>query len=556
MQLIHQNNRFILQCTYDQRDVAKVAGFRWDPKLKHWWTDRVDYASRVLHFASGVVKEQLRKFAQEQDDLKSWSLEMSTAAKTGNFHVPVPEGQKLDPFQIVGVQYMNAHPFVLNADDPGLGKTIQVYGLINKLNLKRVLIIAPATATFNWLYEAGVWLTEKRSVAVAGKEFPVYTDIVIMSYSKAPKYEEYLYEVEWDLLVCDESHNLKNAKAQRTQSILGGTRNHPKKIIAKRIAFLTGTPILNGKPTELWTTVKRLDPRGLGSNWASFHNTYCDPKESGYGTSYGGASNVDELNRKLRESIMIRRRKVDVLAELPPKRRQIITLDSSSVKSLVQAEMGTYQKSKEEIHRLKNIAEHVRDDEIRYRDAIRHLRIQRNAMFEEISRYRAELAVKKIPFCLEHLANVLTPDNKVVFFAHHKALVQAVYQEFGDLAVCIHGGTEAHNRKIYEQEFQNNPYKILFVGNMIAAGVSLTLTASSHVVCGEFDWRPSIVTQAEDRTWRRGQKNAVNVQHLVFDGSLDALMAKKIVKKQEIFDAVVDGIKIVSADEAEDYLDD
>ena len=89
--------------------------------------------------------------------------------------------------------------------------------------------------------------------------------------------------------------------------------------------------------------------------------------------------------------------------------------------------------------------------------------------------------------------------------------------------------------------FQNDKQVKLFVGSVTAAGVGITLTAASHVVFCELDWRPAMVTQAEDRCHRIGQKDAVNVYHIVFDASLDSNMVKRIVEKQQIIDSAIGG---------------
>jgi hypothetical protein len=111
---------------------------------------------------------------------------------------------------------------------------------------------------------------------------------------------------------------------------------------------------------------------------------------------------------------------------------------------------------------------------------------------------------------------------------------------FGDRAVELHGGTPIEKRQANVDAFQNDPKVQIFVGQIQAAGVGITLTASAHVIFAELDWVPGNVTQAEDRTHRIGQVNPVLVQHLVLEGSLDAVMAKRIVKKQEVIDKALD----------------
>lgn len=118
--------------------------------------------------------------------------------------------------------------------------------------------------------------------------------------------------------------------------------------------------------------------------------------------------------------------------------------------------------------------------------------------------------------------------------------MQAIAEAFGEQAVTVTGDTPLPARQAAVDRFQSDPTCLLFVGNMRAAGVGLTLTAASHVVFAELDWTPSNVSQAEDRCHRIGQRDHVLVQHLVLDGSLDATMAHTLIAKQAVMDAALD----------------
>lgn len=111
----------------------------------------------------------------------------------------------------------------------------------------------------------------------------------------------------------------------------------------------------------------------------------------------------------------------------------------------------------------------------------------------------------------------------------------------------VRGDVSIEKRQAAVDAFQNDPNVTVFLGQIQAAGVGLTLTASSHVIFAELDWVPGNVSQAEDRCHRIGQKDAVLVQHLVFDGSIDANMAHKLVAKQAVIDAALDNERAVIA---------
>jgi superfamily II DNA/RNA helicase len=143
----------------------------------------------------------------------------------------------------------------------------------------------------------------------------------------------------------------------------------------------------------------------------------------------------------------------------------------------------------------------------------------------------------KLPYVIEHVKEI---EGKVVIFAHHKSVVSKLKEALGNEAVLLVGDTKQSDRQVAVDEFQNNPNIKYFIGSIIAAGVGITLTASSNVVFAELDWVPGNITQAEDRCHRFGTLKNVLVQHLVLEGSLDAKMAKTLIKKQEVIDKALD----------------
>jgi SWI/SNF-related matrix-associated actin-dependent regulator 1 of chromatin subfamily A len=422
----------------------------------------------------------------------------------------------------------------------GLGKTIQAIGTISAdESVTNILIICPASLKLNWARELGRWLTRPLSVGIASGDYWPATQVVIINYDIVGRHIERIHARAWDMLICDEVHALKNAKAQRTKAILGG--KGAQAIAARRRLFLTGTPILN-RPSELWTLVQSLDPRGLGSNFFRFHKQYCNAYKTRYGWDFSGASNLDELQRRLRETIMIRRLKADVLTDLPPKRRQVVELAANGCGDIVGAERSAYEANSEAIERLRAEADlaDAREDREAYEAAVMALRAAQGVLFSQMSKLRHATAVAKIPYVLEHVREAVEASGKVIVFAWHADVIEAIAQEFGQAAVTVTGQTPVEKRQAAVDRFQTDPTCTLFLGNILAAGVGLTLTAAAHVIFAELDWRPAMITQAEDRAHRIGQRESVLVQHIVFDGSLDATMAQKIVEKQAIIDAALD----------------
>jgi len=283
------------------------------------------------------------------------------------------------------------------------------------------------------------------------------------------------------------------------------------------------------------------DPEGLGSNFWLFATKFCNATGKPFGRDYSGASNLDILQERLRASFMIRRLKKDVLTELPPKRRQIIAIPSTAAKSVVQQELNFYvtnQAMIEEAVAKAEIAQREGDKES-YDAAAQDLKGLRQAAFEQMSRLRHDTAVAKVPYLIDYLKNTLEQEDKIVLFAHHQDVINPILDKFTSVAVKFDGTMSNGQKQQSVDRFQQDPKCKLFIGSVTAAGVGITLTAASYVLFAELDWRPAMVTQAEDRLHRIGQKESVLVQHVVFDGSLDANMAKKIVEKQKIIDKAI-----------------
>jgi SWI/SNF-related matrix-associated actin-dependent regulator 1 of chromatin subfamily A len=345
-------------------------------------------------------------------------------------------------------------------------------------------------------------------------------------------------------------------QAKRTQVVLGCRewadkgRAARSGIQAKRKVFLTGTPILN-RPVEIYPLLHALDPKKWPTK-TKFGLRYCDAQQKfvrvrGGGTKavwdFSGASNLDELQRELRSTIMVRRLKKDVLTELPPKRRQIIELPAEDCGDAVREESEMYAKAEEGLLELKArvAAAALADDEEQYRLLAEQLQGASMVIFEEISMARHAVALAKLPQVISHIREILEEEGKLVIMAHHRDIVEALHHEFADAgAVMLYGGMSDKAKDESVTRFQTDPACRVFVGSIKAAGVGLTLTAASTVVFAELDWVPGVVSQAEDRLHRIGQRESVLVQHLVLEGSLDARMVQFVVAKQGVIDLALD----------------
>jgi len=488
---------------------------------------------------------------------------VASRATSADVDVPSPPGLSYLPFQRAGIAYvLNALEAgkrgVLIADEMGLGKTVQAIGVLNaklaamtdeETEKFRVLVICPASLRQNWKRELERWLVRPLRVEILDKSLPARAQVVVSNFERVrrPEVKDTL-SFPWDVLIVDEAHRLKDPKSQQTKAILGCTKTKKREVVvglesfAKTLLFLTGTPIL-ARPVEAQPLLQTLDPSFAGFG---FLKRYCNAHQEYVGRTlvwnFSGASHLDELQARLRASIMVRRLKSEVLKELPPKRREIIVLDSDEVKKLIADEnrgIAKYEDTIAEVETEARLA--LADGNLdAYHAAAAKLEKISSVVFTEIASCRKALAVAKVPLVLEHCDVALEADGKILVFTHHHEVTDAIAQHYAGRCIVIDGRTPMADRQALVDRFQTDATIRVAVLSIAAAGVGLTLTAAQHVVFAELDWTPANVTQAEDRAHRIGQMSSVLVQHLVFNGSLDARMVELLIQKQNIFDRMLD----------------
>ena len=558
---------FFAVAGFEQKDVLKSAGFWWHglpctrvecPACqaglgKHWWTAQRETAAR-LYGAEGVeissaALPDLRAVVESQE---------ASRALDSDRLLPVPEGLEYLPFQRAGIAYALAHARCMIGDEMGLGKTIQALGVVNADDtISRVLVICPATLRRNWSREAQKWLCRPLPQVIIDVDRPLLFPpagplLAIVNYERVRRaacLEFLLANGSFDLVIVDEAHRLKSAKSQQTIAVFGkqAKREEIRRVgiseLARRLLLLTGTPIVN-RPIELWPMIQACAPQTFPS-FFRFAKRYAGGSMGAYGWDFSGATNLDELQDKLRGSMLVRRLKKDVLRELPPKRRQIVELDSEGLERLIEQERAAFLTRGETMAALQEEADaaHAMGDTDEYRICVRRLREASGIAFEEMARMRRDLAVAKAPKVAEHVRMLLEEEEKLVVFGHHHEVLDqiAAYLEREEIGVVmIDGRTPMDSRQANVDAFQTDDRIRVFIGGITAAGVGLTLTRAHTVVFAELDWVPGNITQAEDRCHRIGQEDTVLVQHLVVQGSLDANMAQTLVYKQDIADKALD----------------
>lgn len=434
----------------------------------------------------------------------------------------------LMPFQKDGVKFIHAkNGRALIGDEMGLGKTVQALAYIQgRPEIKKALVIVPASLKLNWVREAKMWMTDFNLYLCSGKKNK-YTEaivkdktpaqeICIINYDILADWAAYLKTLEFDIVVADESHKLKNNNAKRTKAGKALGRQ-----VDKFIA-LSGTPIEN-RPIEFYNTLNMVQPMVFG-DWWKYASTYCGLKRTRWGLDYQGATNTDQLHQKVTETCMLRRKKADVLKDLPPKIRSVVPLEMSNTRQYRNAEENfiAWLKKNKGTKAAKKAAN-----------------AEQLAKIEGLK----QLCFKgKKKAAKEWIADFIDGNGKLVIFATHTETLDYLQEQFEGICARVDGSVSGENRDKAVQEFQNNEDIRLFLGNIKAAGVGLTLTAASATCFVELDWAPSTHDQAEDRVHRIGQEaSSVNAYYLVCSGTIEDEIMSLLDKKREIVENVLDG---------------
>ena len=342
-----------------------------------------------------------------------------------------------------------------------MGKTVQAIATLNERDYESVLVVCPASLKLNWKREFLKWGGEPPYITIIndGKQELnlLRAGVFIINYDLLCKYPQVLTH-DWNYVVMDECHYLKNPKAKRTKCALK---------LKGQIIALTGTLIMN-RPIEAFPILNRIAP-AMFPNWWKFAKEFCDMKETRFGLDVRGASNLPRL-KALLDRVMIRRLKKDVLPQLPAKRRQIIELPpTKEMRSVLNRENMQWGLHEDTLQRLvaRRDAAKINDEEEEYRTAARELRDAYNVAFSEMARIRKETALAKLPLCIQHCRDVLEGGvAKVVIFAHHKECVANVLEELKEYhPVHLVGDDSLEERQKAVDAFQNDPEARVFVGD-------------------------------------------------------------------------------------------
>jgi len=467
--------------------------------------------------------DKLKVDKEEQKKLFKLSTTANLGVETDNFKGMFA---KLYPFQKVAIEYSKFRNGILIADEMGLGKTLQALAIMEYHQLYPAVIVVPAMLRKNWKKEIHKWLPDKKVSIIESQKVIPPGEIYVVSYSMMSRLGSRFFIRKPKVLICDESHYLKNPNAARTDYILKYFKNVDYKILT------TGTPILN-RTVEL---VPQLDLLGIldthfgGSR--KFKKRYAPPQFNGYGTTYGSA-NEEELQIELRKSCMIRRLKKDVMEEMPDKVRQVVSLPLSDRDEYEKVEEDSINWFETKL-RKQNLSEFEVTQQVNKKLRERSPYAEKMVKVEYL---RQAAVTYKMDAVFEWIDNTLEQKDKVVVFAHHRDIVEALHNKYQKESVMLYGGMSGKVDDIVNQFIEDDKIK-LFVGSLQASGVGIDglQNVCDTVVFVELAWTPAMMAQAEDRLHRLGQKNTVFIYYLLGEETIEEYVYNTVIEKEEIFE--------------------
>ncbi|GMQ10844.1 hypothetical protein CsSME_00053692 [Camellia sinensis var. sinensis] len=435
------------------------------------------------------------------------------------------------PFQLEGIRFgLQRGGRCLIADEMGLGKTLQAIAIACCfMSEGPILVVCPAILRFSWAEELERWLPfclpADIHLVFGHQNNPVHLTrcprVVVISYTMLHRLRTSMLEREWALLIVDESHHVRCSKKPSEPGEIKAVLDVATKI--NRIVLLSGTPSLS-RPFDIFHQINMLWPGLLGQNKYEFARTYCSVKfiQGCQGKTFQDFSRgvrLEELNVLLKQTVMIRRLKKHVLVQLPPKRRQIISLQlkrsnitsAMTARRLVKSDASGNDDPEEEPLEISD--EH--DDRGSCPGSFRILSKEEIGI-AKLSGFFEWLSMHPIFSELDGADNMefSISSHKMLIYAHYHKVLDGV-QEFvcdkGIGFVRIDGNTSPRDRQLAVHSFQSSKeVKIAMIGIM-AGGEGLDFSSAQHVVFLELPQNPSHMSQAEDRAHRRGQTKAVNI---------------------------------------------
>ena len=507
---------------------------RWNAEFKQWIIPVNAYSkARAIQIIKDYNFQQVEQVFEEDVVVSYKQTEVDYAYLRG---LCDSRGFTYEPrdYQLEALGYALEKGNIINGDDVGLGKTFESIMYTETTNSFPCLVVVPASVKYNWQEK---WLEitgNKREVAVIEsspkKSSPNNwnSEVVIINYDiigkkqgkgATVKFEE-LIKTDWSMIIFDEAHFLKEKTSQRAMAAKKITKGDMK------IQMLTGTAVMS-RPVELWNLlVLAKRETQIAKDWMQFITRYCGGYRGKFGWVTDGATNVIELNRKLREVCYIRREKRDVLSELPDITKQVIQMPITNKTKIKRA--------------INDLIEYIRDtkgDE----SAEKAQEAEHLVALGTLRKLAIEGKMKAIELYLRDWK--MAENGKLLIFGIHREGLDYLSTKFKSMLIA--GGVSSIKKQEIVKSWIANDEMFLFA-NMQSAGTGVDglQKVCSNMLILELPWRPSDLTQAIGRLDRSGQKSSTTVSYMLSDETIDNEMWSMLSDKEQVTEAVNKGVDI------------
>ncbi|HEU5455986.1 MAG TPA: DEAD/DEAH box helicase, partial [Nocardioides sp.] len=483
------------------------------------------------------------------------SFEQAAPGASACMELPPPNGTTPPP----GLELMvhqsrllasaaKGHRTFLLADEPGLGKTAQALLAAEAAEAYPLLVVVPNVVKTNWAREAAMW-TPRRAATVIhgdGEDIDAFADIVVVNYEILDRHAGWMGNHGFRGMVVDEAHFIKNTSSLRSRKVLEIADKIRTRIARPLMMALTGTPLINDIDDfrAIWQFLGWIDekkPRPI--LMAQLEGIGLTPLEHDF---------YPKARRTVIDLGIVRRRKVDVAADIPARRVADlpVELDDAATRSIREAErnlarrlVGRYDAAL--VTRRKKVQVEGIDHELVRRVATWETRSDDDETSEEnVFTMVRRIGQAKATLAADYAAQLARSAGKVVFFAKHIDVMDAAEEFFTKREIKysnIRGDQTSAARQRSIDAFTNDPEVQVIVCSLTAAGVGVNLQVASDVVLAELSWTDAEQTQAIDRVHRIGQTEPVTAWRIIAAQTIDARIAELIDSKAGLAARALDG---------------
>lgn len=441
-------------------------------------------------------------------------------------------------YQQEGIAFGLGRKRIIIGDEPGLGKTLQSIAIVDKADAFPCLVICPSSLKINWMREFHKF-TDRSAIVLDNSTATTWPfllsrrvhDVAVVNYESLRKYFVYsapsgtfrLKDIVFNphisvfrSVIIDESHRIKEPTSHQTMYAKGISSGK------EYVILLSGTPVVN-RPADLITQLSVMDRLKEFGCKAEFLRRYGggDGTRSARNSEDDTPRNLDELSRRLYESCMIRREKAMVLRELPEKTRMDVVVDISNREEYDTAE------------------DDLREYLVKYTECT-DFDIRRKMRMEALVKFmtlRSLSSIGKVRQAIDFARTFLESGKKLIIFCSLHDVVDSLHDAL-EGSVTVTGRDSMNDKQAAVDAFQNGN-TLCIICSIKAAGVGLTLTASSNVLFVEFPWTYADCCQCEDRAHRIGQKDNVTCYYLLGAGTIDYRLYGIIQDKRSVANTIM-----------------